>query len=164
MFSSIDYIGKFVEHFVAAMDAAEDGVAAYKMRPPTDPYLLSDYQPIIKQWENKVLPNFRGMRMNALEALKDINQGDDSTIEDCTGNLRGLSKDMDGIGEEWWQVVDQMIKDKYFSNLGIAKKMGANIYYTLAKYWDPGEIFDEEITGPIDEQELLKYLKPGESV
>jgi hypothetical protein len=30
--------------------------------------------------------------------------------------------------------------------------------------WRPGSILKETITGPIDEQELLKYLKPGETV
>lgn len=164
MFSSIEYIERFVEHFVAAMDAAENGVAAYKMKPPIDPKLLANFQPEIKQWETKVLPNFRGMKINAMEALSNYKKGKTSTMRSCTGNFRGLSKDMDGIGEEWWQVVDQKIKDEYISNLKIARKLGANIYYSLAKYWDSGEILDEEITGPIDEHDLLKYLKPGETV
>lgn len=164
MFSSIEYVERFVEHFATAMDAAENGVATYKMKPPTDPYLIADYQPEIKQWETKVLPNFRSMKTNAVEALSNYKKGITSTMRSCTGSFRGLSKDMDGIGEKWWQVVDQKIKDEYFSNLGIARKLGANIYYTLARYWDSGEIFDEEITGPIDEQDLLKYLKPGETV
>ena len=164
MFSSIEYVEKFVEHFVVAMDAAENGVAAYKSKPPTDPDLVGDYQLEINQWETKVLPNFRSMKINALEAFINYKKNKTSTMRSCTGNFRGISKDMDGIGEEWWQVIDPNIRNEYYLNLGSARKLGANIYYTLAGYWDPGEVLDEEITGPIDEQDLLKYLKPGETV
>ena len=44
------------------------------------------------------------------------------------------------------------------------KKIGSNIDYTISGYWDDNEILDEEITGPMDEQELLNYLKPDESL
>ncbi len=164
MFSSIEYMGKFVEHFVTAMDTAEAGIAAYKKQPPTDPKLLSEYKPEIYQWESKVLPNFLGMKKNALEALTNAQKGQLSTMRSCTGNLRGLGKDMDGIGEEWWQAVDPKLSDSYATNLRIARRLGANIYYTLSNFWENDEILDKGITGPIDEQELLKYLKSGEMV
>ena len=164
MFSSIEYIEKFVEHFVAAMDAAEKGVATYKKKPPGDPHLLAGYQPEIRQWETKVLPNFRRMKINAIEALSNYKNGKISTMRSCTGNFRGLSKDMDGIGEEWWQVVDPVIRQNYYENLKIAGVMGDNILFTIIKGWRPGELFKESITGPIEEQDLLRYLKPGETV
>ena len=44
------------------------------------------------------------------------------------------------------------------------KKIGSNIDYTISGYWDNDEILDEEITGPMDKNELLNYLKLGESV
>jgi hypothetical protein len=43
-----------------------------------------------------------------------------------------------------------------------AEKMGDNIYKTLSNFWRPDSIFKENITGPIDEQLLLKYLQLGE--
>jgi hypothetical protein len=164
MFASIEYVERFVEHFVAAMDAAENGVAVYKKQPPTDPKLLTDYQYEINQWETKVLPNFRGMKINAMEALSNYKNGKTSTMRSCTGSFRGLSKDMDGVGEEWWQAVDSTIRQNYYENLKIAGVMGDNILFTIIKGWRPGELLKESITGPIDEQDLLRYLNPGETV
>jgi hypothetical protein len=146
------------------LDAAEKGVTAFKKMPPNSPQLLSDYNNEIRQWETKVLPNFRGMKINAIEALDDFKRGDNSTMEDCTGNLRGLSKDMDGIGEKWWQVVDPVTRQSYYNNLKIAGIMGDNILFTIIKGWRPGELLKESITGPIDDQDLQKYLKPGETM
>jgi hypothetical protein len=164
MFSSAEYVERFIEHFVAAMDAAENGVVDYKIKPPKDPNLAVEYQLEIKQWETKVLPNFQRMKINAMEALSNYKKGQTSTMRSCTGNFRGLSKDMDGIGEEWWQVVDPTIRQNYFENLKIAGVMGDNILFTIIKGWKPGELLKESITGPINEQDLLKYLKHGEIV
>jgi hypothetical protein len=48
--------------------------------------------------------------------------------------------------------------------LGKAEQCASNIYRTIGDRWKPGSILKEFVTGPIDEQDLLKYLKPGESL
>lgn len=164
MFSSVEYIEKFVIHYVDAMDAAEEGMAYYKNNPPVDLKTRIDLKGTISMWENRVLPNFRRMRKNAIESLTNAKKGRFSTIRSCAGNLQGFSKDMDGITDKWWPYVDQNIENKYFSNLESARTMGANIYWTLSNFWDNGELLNERITGPIEEQALLNYLEPGETV
>jgi hypothetical protein len=164
MFGSLEYMEKFINHYVAAMNAADEGMINYKAHPPTDLKLRIELKPTIWQWEVKVLPNFRGMKNGAIEAIENARQGKFSTIRSCAGDLRGFGKSMDGITDEWWAYVDKSIREKYFTNLKAAMTTGDNIYWTLRGSWKEGELFNERITGPIDEQELLKYLQPGETV
>lgn len=164
MFSNLEYNEKFVRHYVDSMDAAEEGMAQYKAHPPTDLKTQVELKGTISMWEDRALPNFRRMRGGAIKAFQDAQNGDFSTIRSCAGNLRGFGKDMDGISDDWWPYVDKAIREKYFLNLKAAMTTGNNIYLTLSDYWDPGQPLKEAITGPIDERELLKYLKPGESV
>ena len=104
------------------------------------------------------------MKKNVILALDNAKQGQTSTIRSAAGNLRGLSKDMDGIGWSWWDELDKSYRKPFSENMNKAQTMGANIYYTLSNFWDEGEILNEEITGPIDEKSLLKYLLPGENI
>jgi len=73
-----------------------------------------------------------------------------------------LSRDMDVLGEKWWDYVPLDIARKFGVNLSKAQQMASNIAWTLGEAWNDDEILRERITGPIDEQELLKYIKPGE--
>jgi hypothetical protein len=164
MFGSIEYMEKFVEHYVNAMDAAEEGISYYKNSPPADLKTRVELKGTISMWENKALPNFRTMRKNAIDSLSNAKQGQFSTIRSCAGNLHGFSKDMDGITDEWWPYVEEKIENKYSTNLKAARTMGANIYWTLSDFWEDGELINERITGPIEEEALLKHLKPGETV
>ncbi|RMF19894.1 MAG: hypothetical protein D6758_00765, partial [Gammaproteobacteria bacterium] len=74
------------------------------------------------------------------------------------------SKDMDVMGDLWFDYIPKDLAYTVGKPWGKAEQMASNIYYTVGEYWRPGEITDEEITGLIDEQELLRYLKPGETV
>jgi len=104
------------------------------------------------------------MRDGAIDALQDAQNGDCEAIEDSAADLRGFGKSMDGITDAWWPYVDKSIREKYFTNLKAARTTGGNIYWTLRGSWKEGELLNERITGLIDEQKLLKYLQPGESV
>mgnify|MGYP000526585347 CR=1 FL=1 len=117
----------------------------------------------LRQWRNKVIPNFEGMRTNANEAVVNAKSGKLSTMRSATGNLHGLSKDMDGIGWEWWEA-NSALWDNYVEHSNLAEQMGDNIYKTLAGYWRPGSILKESITGPVAEAELIIHLKPGETM
>lgn len=162
LFSSIEYMEEFTEHYVAGLQAAEDAFAAFEQKCNMDAALANRYAMEFRQWQERVIPNFGGMKQDAIFALGNAKQGQISTIRSTTGNLRGLSKDMDGIGSDWWLEVDDFIRLRYADNINKARQMGDNIYKTLSNFWRPGSIFKENITGPIDEQVLLKYLQPGE--
>ena len=162
LFSSIEYMEEFTAHYVAGLQTAEDAFAIFEKKYSMNANLANRYAMEFRQWKERVIPNFSRMKKNALLSLDKAKVGDFDYMDGATGNLRGLSKDMDGIGDNWWLEVDDLIRRKYADNMNKAKLMGNNIYYTLSDFWNPGELLTENITGPIDEKVLLKYLQPGE--
>jgi hypothetical protein len=164
LFSSIDYMEKFTECYTAGLQAAEDAFSIFEKKCQTDSKLSGRYAMEFRQWKERVIPNFQGMKSDAVEALKNAKSGHLSTIRSTTGNLRGLSKDMDGIGWDWWNEIEESYRPPYSQNISKAQIMGDNIYKTLSQFWRPGSILKESITGPIDEQQLLVFLLPGEPV
>lgn len=164
LFSSIGYMETFTQHYVAALLAADDAFSIFEKKFHANPDLSNRYAMEFRQWKERVIPNFRGMKENAIEALQNAKKGQLSTIRSATGNLRGLSKDMDGIGWDWWNEIDKSYRPPYSQNISKAQIMGDNIYKTLSQFWKPGSILKESITGPIDEQLLMVFLLPGEKI
>lgn len=164
-FSSIEYMEEFSKHFFSFIEAGFSAVDAYKQNPPNPDIAgnkIQDFEGDLKLWELKVLPNFKRMYKHMETSISKARQGSYDSIESAAGNLRGLGKDMDGIRESFMDAVNPNIKNSYFDQLKLARRKGNNIYYTLDDWWEPGEILNEKITGPIDEQDLLRYLKPGD--
>lgn len=166
-FASIEYMEEFAEHYFSFIEAGIKAVEEYKKNPP-DPNqfgsAIGDYEGDLKLWEMKVLPNFRFMYNGMREEILDARNGNTNGIKSAAGDLRGLGRSMDGIRESFMDAIDIKIKDNYFLQLKTARKKGNNIYYTLSERWKPGEILDEDITGPVDEHDLLRYLRPRENV
>jgi hypothetical protein len=162
-FSSIEYMQEMVEAHGRAVEGLKEALSQFLDRYPDE-----DKRPpksaTVDTWGLKVLPNFKGMQEAMESSLEESKKGDNWGIRSCVGDLRGLSKDMDGVLWDWWDYVDEEIWEKFSPNLTIAKQHGENLYWTLDDDWRPGSILKESITGPIDEQDLLKYLKPGETV
>ncbi len=167
-FSSFEYFEEFSKHYFNFIDAAIEAVETYKASPPnpeeTDTKIVDSYNNEIVLWESKVIPNFRSMYNGMITDIESAKIGNTIGIRSAAGDLRGLGKSMDGIRENFMDAIDPSIKEKYFYNLDQANTKGDNIYRTLSGYWRPGAIHDESITGPIEEQELLNYLRDGESV
>ena len=161
-FSSIEYMQEMVEAHGLAVEGLKEALSQFLDRYPDE-----DKRPpksgSFDTWGLRVLPNFKRMQNSMEVALQEARQGDNWRMSSVVGSLRGLSKDMDGVTWDWWDYVDEEIWEKFSSNLTIAKQHGENIYWTLDDDWRPGSILKESITGPIDEQDLLKYLKPGET-
>ncbi|OZY87152.1 hypothetical protein CBP51_09240 [Cellvibrio mixtus] len=162
LFSSIEYMEEFTNHYIVGLQTAEDAFSIFEKKCSLDVNLANRYAIELRQWQERVIPNFKWMKENALLSLDKAKMGDFDYMDGATGNLRGLSKDMDGIGDNWWLEVDELIRRKYADNMNKAKQMGGNIYNTLSDFWDPGEVLIENIIGPVDESLLLKYLLPGE--
>jgi hypothetical protein len=164
MFSSIEYMEDYVNHFVTFIDTGLAALEAYEnLQPkPVGHPAYSDVLSDVRLWNLKVRPNFLGMKKNIIESIQNAKMGKLSTIRSAAGSFRGLSKDMDGIRESFMDFIDPLVKHKYFLEREITSTMGDNIYYTLSNYWDEGEILRETITGPIDEQALHKYMLPSD--
>jgi hypothetical protein len=161
-FSSIEYMQEMVEAHGRAVEGLKEALSQFLDRYP-DKNKRHPEGGSVDTWGLKVLPNFKGMQKAMEASLEEAKQGDNSGIRSCVGDLRGLSKDMDGVDWDWWDYVDEEIWNKFSPNLTIAEQHGENLYWTLDDDWRPGSIMKESITGPIDEQDLLRYLKPGET-
>jgi len=162
-FASIDYMTEYAEFFSEMVDLLLLGMGAFqqlqKQNPNVDAHNFS-------AWVSRGLPNLESDRAYAIDALKKAKAGDLSYLSSSAASLRGISKDVDSIGGfgEWWQRLDKKYEDDFLFKLKQTKKTGCNIDYTICGDWLDDEILNEEITGPIDEKELLNYLKPSESL
>ena len=163
MFFSPEYIERFVKYFESAVEGLHESLEWFEQHPPQDvdweSWHISNKP---EGWRMRAVPNFERMLKSAKTGLENARQGDYQVIEGLTGSMLGLSRDMDVLGEKWWDYVPQDIAFKFGKNLGQAEQMAANIAWTLGDAWNDDEILRERITGPINEQQLLKYLKPGE--
>lgn len=164
LFGSKPYMEKFADHFIKGLEIAVDAFSIFDQLAEKDQALAQKFEMELRQWRSRVIPNFIGMKENAIDAKINLKKGNTNTMRSATGNLRGLSKDMDGIGWEWWQEIDPSYWEQYVEHSNIAEQMAGNIYRTLSGYWRTGVILKETITGPINDQELMAHLKPGESL
>ena len=161
-FTSVGYMTKYVNLYQEMVFNLKSGMDEfefkYKKNPKLDPDNFTD-------WINRGYPNLVRGADNAIECLNRAKLGNISGISSSAGNLRGLSRDVDNIGGfgDWWQHIDKKYEDDFLLKLKQAKKIGSNIDYTICGDWLDDEILDEEITGSIDETELLNYLKSNEN-
>ncbi|RMG54541.1 MAG: hypothetical protein D6717_09420 [Gammaproteobacteria bacterium] len=164
MFASPEYIEQFVGYLDKAVEGLHESLEWFENNPPQDvdweSWHIADTP---EGWRIKAVPNFERMLRSARQGLENAKKGDYQVIEGLTGSMMGLTRDMDVLGGKWWDYVPKELDDKFFNNLYKARKMASNIWRTVGDYWKtPESILKENITGPIDEQELLKYLEPHE--
>ncbi|WP_445768121.1 hypothetical protein [Rheinheimera sp.] len=164
MFSSFEYTEQFVNDFIQFVDTGLLALELYDALPvkPTNAANYAEVKKDADLWHLKVKPNFVRMRQNMQDAIVAAQQGNFRVIRAAAGSFRGLNKDMDGIREAFMDFIEPDVKARYFELWTLSHTEGCNIYYTLSDHWDTGEILNTEITGPIDELQLLKYLQPGE--
>lgn len=163
-FSSIEYMQELEHYMEQAIQGLIDALDYFDQH--CQHIDMSTWQPAEKPeaWRDRALPNFKGILFSIREGIDNAKIGKTSTIRAATGSMQGLSKDMDVLGERWWRCIPQPVAYAHGVPLGRAEQIASNIWHTVGEYFEDGEIADEEITGPIDEQDLLRYLQPGEQV
>ncbi len=167
MFSSTEYMQQMAAYFDKAMEGLHESLNWFDQNPPTDTdwesWHIADKP---EGWRMRAVPNLERLQRAVHEGIDKTEKGENSAlIRTACNNIMALSRDMDVLGEKWWDYVPEEVSYKFWNNLGKAEGMAANIWRTVGDYWrNPESILKETITGPIDEQELMKYLKPGESI
>lgn len=161
-FTSIEYMEELCHYHRKSLEGLKESIAWFYNHLPDVDWQGWNIADRPDGWENRAVPNFEGAQKSFEEGIEYFKQGDIRYMRSATGSLKGIDKDMDNLGRKWLDYVDLETRRKYGVNLGKAKKIASNIYWTLAGSWEGDEILNEEITGPIDEQDLLRYLKPGE--
>ena len=163
-FSNIEYMEQFRDYHRRALEATEEGINYFYKHPPDENWHQWHRSEWPETWEERTVANFRGMQNSINKGIQNARQGKLSTIRSAAGSFAGISKDMDGIGEKWWSYIPAEYEERFIINRGAASMRASNLRRTVGDYWDENDddLLDEEITGPIDEQDLLRYLKPGE--
>jgi hypothetical protein len=149
-------------HFSKAVDGLYESIEWFYNHPPDVDWQSWHIADRPEGWEKRAVPNFERYLESIRQGIEDYKKGDSNRIEGTSNCIMSLSKDMDVLGEKWWDYVDVNVARKFGVNLGKAMEIASNITWTLAGAWNPGEILKESITGSINEQELVKYLKHGE--
>lgn len=160
-FRSIEYMRLYVELYRQLVEAMERGMNAFFALQKQNPSVDEDN---IQAWVVRGLPNLKGNVAYAEDALRRAENGDDSYLVSSAGDLKGLSRDVDHIGGfgEWWKELDPQYETDFYKAFNQSHFAACNIYRTGLGHWRPDSILKETITGPIDKNELLNYLKPGE--
>ena len=168
-FQSQEYIEEFIANYQQFIQTGLDAFDAYKAYRQRHPEFKPNDVITFEEsfWENRVIPNFTRMfhsSESTLERAKnnEINYLD--YVDGLAGDFRGLSRGFDGVGETFMEVVQTGLEDKFLRQWKQTSRQATVIESTINSWWEDDEILDEEITGPIDESELLKYLKAGESM
>jgi len=162
MFSSEEYYQRMMDYYEKGVTGAKEGLEWFESH-----YTGGDKDVLHSAhgWRVRVIPNMEGYLSGRDEDIESYRQGDTGPMEGTAFNVMSLQRNISQhMSEEWWDYVPEELQNEYFENIYKAGKMASNIYRTLGGGFAarPGTITDEEITGPIDEQNLLKYLKPGE--
>lgn len=163
-FESLNYIRQFISNYITFIDTGLSALENYKKYKKNNPNFSPSHNMNVDEqlWENKVKPNFIKMKKSAEKSLENAEQGKKSTVRSLAADFRGLSKSMDGIRESFMDILDPKVKEEYLSHWKTTSTEASNIEDTINQWWKDDEILKESITGPIDENELLNYLKPGE--
>ncbi len=114
-------------------------------------------------WRDRVLRNLHGEQSGINEGIKNYREGKVSTIRSSAGSVHGIFRNLENFSWGWWKHVPDHYEKQFRSSLVQASDIATNIMDTLSDYWRDDEILNERITGPIDEEDLKRYLKPGES-
>jgi hypothetical protein len=163
-FSSLEYMEEMSEFHKRSLEAMIKALEYFYAHPPAEDWHTWHRSDWPETWEERALRNFSGMQASIEKGILQFKNTQELTsIEGTAGDLHGIFRDLDNIGFKWWDYVPKTLKDEFHNSLVNARDIASNIWRTVGEYWKPGSILKESVTGPIDEEELLKYLKPGET-
>ncbi len=164
-FSSAEYMIEMSEWHRGAIDCLEDSLEAFFERSTEHgdwrQWPASDRP---ETWRDRVLKNLLKTQESIEIGIKNYSDGQDSTIRSVSGSVHGVFRNLDNFSWGWWKRIPSRYEAEFRSRLANASDQATNIMDTLSEYWRDDEILNERITGPIDEEDLKRYLRPGESI
>jgi len=165
-FSSIEYMEEVCLWHKSSVDALKGALQAFYGASSS----LEDWHQWPKSdwpetWESRVLVNLESTQDGIEEGVEKAKKGDYRYIESVCNEVHNVFRNLSNFGWGWWDHIPSSHKQDFNDKLVKASKLASNIMRELAKAWKTEDsILNEEITGPIDENELKRYLRPGESV
>lgn len=165
-FSSFEYMEECRRNFRAALDSLEDALTYFENHYDKSTWGAWHASEWPSTWRERAQKNLENLHDSLKAGIDKYQLGDPDQIRGSCNGITALAKDMEGMGNHWWKYIPAEYQHQFTENRRAATIRAANIRRTVGQYWDENDddLLDEEITGPIDEQDLLRYLKPGESV
>ncbi|WP_157209752.1 hypothetical protein [Marinimicrobium agarilyticum] len=167
MFSSTEYIEEMKLWVDKAGEQLSEAVRHFYRFPPQKEdwhnWHRSDWP---ETWEEKVLQTISSYSEGIKNAIQEHKKsGESALVDGWASTIYNIFRNMDVVGWKWWEYIPKNFREDFEVSLVKASKIGANITRELSGHWrHPDSVLDEEITGPVDEVELKRYLKPGESM
>lgn len=163
-FSSTEYMKEMSEWHKYAIENLESALDAFFERSSEHgdwhQWPASDWP---ETWRDRVLRNLRGTQKGIDEAIQKAVEGDNGYMEGVANEVHSIFRNLDNFSWGWWKRIPGRYESEFRLKLVNASDWSTNIMYTLSDYWENDEILDERITGPVDSEDLKRYLKPGES-
>ncbi|WP_157209747.1 hypothetical protein [Marinimicrobium agarilyticum] len=164
-FSSVEYMQELSQWHQLAIDSLSAALNEFYLHSSRQQdwhkWPKSDWP---ETWEQRVLENLKGTQSNLEKGIENYKNGKVSTIRSVSGSVHNIFRNLDNFGWGWWSHLPSSYRQDFNDKLVKASKIATNIMDTLSDYWKDDEILNERITGPIDEKDLRRYLKPGETL
>ncbi|WP_027329264.1 hypothetical protein [Marinimicrobium agarilyticum] len=163
-FSSVEYMEEMRDWHQKAIDGLLEGLRNFYRFPPQNEdwhnWHPSDWP---ETWEKKVLTNLRDIQNSIDDGIVRAKNGDSSYIDSVAAEIHSIFRNMDVVSWKWWEYINSEYRKRFDDSLVMASKTASNIMRELSDAWKTEEsILKEAITGPVDERDLKRYLRPGE--
>ncbi|HFQ91606.1 MAG TPA: hypothetical protein ENK29_01860, partial [Chromatiales bacterium] len=128
MFSSKEYYLKMMDYYEKALNGALEAMDWFESNEPTeDPSALKTAY----AWRARALPNMLGYLKGKEEDIERYDQGDLDYVAGTAHNIMTLSRNLDHVGDKWWEYVPREIAYKWGKNMTKAEQMASNIWHTV---------------------------------
>ncbi len=115
-------------------------------------------------WRDRVLKNLVGTQKGIDEAIRKAEEGDNGYMEGVANEVHNIFRNLDNFSWGWWDRIPSFYRDEFRRSLAESRDRASNIMRELMGAWrSEDSILNQKITGKIDEEELKRYLRPGES-
>ncbi|MFO7786314.1 MAG: hypothetical protein R6W87_00880 [Halospina sp.] len=162
-FSSIEYMEECQSYFRKALDVLDEALAYFEQHYSQDDWKNWHPSEWPTTWRDRAQNNLENLYASLKQGIQQYQSGDPDRLRGTCNGLTALSKDMDGMGEKWWSYVPSEYEERFIRNRREAVQRASNIRRTIGGYWKtPDSVLKETVTGPVDEQDLLRFLDPGE--
>lgn len=164
-FSSIEYMEECRDYLRAALDALDEALTYFEQHHGESEWKQWHASEWPTTWRVRAQKNLENLYESLKLGIKQYQAGDPDRIRGSCNGLTSLSKNMDGMGEKWWSYIPPDFEERFIKNRSAAARRASNIRETVGEYWDEkdDDLLKETVTGPIDEQDLLRFLQPGET-
>lgn len=153
-FASEEYIRSFLQDYEEFWQNLKAAIQYFEGHPPDD-YDAWPSKERTEIWHDRVLSRHRS-KIDFEKFFQEYLNNESSTLGTKIYNHgRLISNIFNWMVLKWLDYLPDDIRATVFSPYD--SKQASNIYRTIENRWRPGSILKETVTGPIDEEALLRF-------